>query len=226
MLSLRCMYRYFIKTPRWVKRLFPAYVWHLPAPNKEVYLTFDDGPHPQVTPIILDLLQQYGAKATFFCVGSNVVLYPQVYERILQEGHAVGNHTHTHVNGWKTGTNAYLQDVVQAAVHIDTILFRPPYGRIKKTQAQKIKTALGKAHAAIVMWDVLSADFDPRLQPEKCLQNVLTHTVPGSVIVFHDSEKAKKNVLFALPQVLERLKMEEYIFAKIDEKALKKLGPG
>jgi peptidoglycan/xylan/chitin deacetylase (PgdA/CDA1 family) len=226
LLSLRHMHRYFIKTPGWVKRFFPAYVWHLPAHGKQVYLTFDDGPHPQLTPWILDVLQQYGAKATFFCVGSNVVLYKEVYACILHEGHAVGNHTHTHVNGWKTKTDVYLQDVAQAALHIESALFRPPYGRIKKRQAQNLKGALGNASANIIMWDVLSADFDVSLTPEKCLQNVLTHTEPGSVIVFHDSEKAKRNVMFALPRVLEALSRQGYIFAKIDEAALKKLGPG
>lgn len=226
MLSLQRMHRYFIKTPRWLKLLFPAYVWQLPPNGKEVFLTFDDGPHPTITPWILELLQHYNAKATFFCVGSNVLLYNDVYARILQEGHAVGNHTHTHVNGWKTGTELYLQEVALAALHIDSALFRPPYGRIKKAQAQNIKRGLQKAHAAIIMWDVLSGDFDVSFTPEKCLQNVLAHTVPGSVIVFHDSEKAKKNVMFALPSVLEALSEEGYIFSKIDERALKKLGPG
>lgn len=220
------MHRYFIKTPWWVKRFFPAYVWQLAVRGKEVFLTFDDGPHPTLTPWVLEVLQQYNAKATFFCVGNNVVLYNAVYQQILREGHAVGNHTHTHLNGWKTGTEVYWQDVAKAALHIDSALFRPPYGRIKKAQAQRIKTALHKEPAAIIMWDVLSGDFDETFLPAQCLNHVLQHTVPGSVIVFHDSEKAQKNLKYALPKVLEKLREEGYSFSKIEADCLKKLGPG
>lgn len=210
------MHRFFIKTPWWVKQLFPAYVWHLPAKGKEVYLTFDDGPHPGITPWVLDELRRFDAKATFFCVGSNVAKHPAVYNRILVEGHAVGNHTHTHCNGWKTDTTQYLADVAAAADYINSNLFRPPYGRIKKAQAAGIKTALKKESAKIILWDVLSADFDQNLPPQKCLRNVLKNTEAGSVIVFHDSEKAEKNLKYTLPKVLEELHNQGCHFAAID----------
>ncbi len=164
------MHRYFIKTPGWVKLLFPSYVWSLPATDKVVYLTFDDGPHPQLTPWVLDELEKYGAKATFFCVGNNVRKYGDVYRRILDQGHAVGNHTHTHVNGWKTETTVYLKDVADAAAFISSPLFRPPYGRIKKRQAKGIAAAVKHQQAKIIMWDVLSADFDQSITGDECLQ--------------------------------------------------------
>ena len=210
------MYRYFIKTPRWVRLLFPYYLWRIATEKKEVYLTFDDGPHPHITPWVLDELDKYKAKATFFCVGSNVAKYDAVYQRLLYEGHAVGNHTHTHINGWKTDTATYLKDVAEAAVYIHSNLFRPPYGKIKRRQAKGIANALGKKEAHIVMWDVLSADFDQNITPEKCLQNVLKNTTAGSVIVFHDSEKAAGHLKFALPKVLKYLSRKGYRFARLE----------
>jgi peptidoglycan-N-acetylglucosamine deacetylase len=226
MLSLHGMHRYFIKTPWWVKRYFHSYTWHIPVKEKEVFLTFDDGPHPRITPWVLDVLKQYNAEATFFCVGNNVVQHPEVYKQLLQAGHAVGNHTHTHLNGWKTNDAVYLNDVQQAALHIDSVLFRPPYGRIRKAQAKKLKTVLPSTNATVIMWDVLSADFDAAFSPQKCLENVLKNTIAGSVIVFHDSEKAEKNLKYALPKVLETLQRDGYRFSKINAAALKKLGPG
>ena len=210
------MHRYFIKTPRWVRLLFPAYVWHVPTNEKEVFLTLDDCPHPQVTPWVLDELARYNAKATFFCVGNNVVQYADVYRRILAAGHAVGNHTHTHVNGWQTDAGTYSRDVAMAAKYIDSNLFRPPYGRIKRAQAQAIPAALGKGAAKIIMWDVLSADFDPAFTPQKCLENVLKNTVAGSVIVFHDSEKAAPNLKYVLPKVLEAFSKAGYKFSILE----------
>jgi len=199
-----------------VRLLFPRYLWRMPAGKKQVYLTFDDGPHPTLTPWVLEQLNEYGARATFFCVGSNVAKYGAVYKRILEEGHAVGNHTHTHRNGWKTETTTYLQDVAEAAAYIDSNLFRPPYGKIKKAQAKGIAKALKKPKARIVMWDVLSGDFDQSRSSEACLNNVLKNTGDGSVIVFHDSEKAAAHLQYVLPKVLEKLSREGYRLVRLE----------
>jgi peptidoglycan/xylan/chitin deacetylase (PgdA/CDA1 family) len=172
-----------------------------------VYLTFDDGPHPLITPWVLDLLMEYNVKATFFCIGKNVANHPEVYQRILQEGHSVGNHTYTHMNGWKAEPLAYLKDVEEAEGLINSSLFRPPYGRIKNAQAK----LLLKKKKKIVMWDVLSADFDASFSPEQCFKNVIQHTSKGSVIVFHDSEKAFDNLKIVLPKTLEWLRAQQYI---------------
>jgi peptidoglycan/xylan/chitin deacetylase (PgdA/CDA1 family) len=200
------MHRYFIKTPWLLKRLFPRYLWDAPVDGRAVYLTFDDGPHPEVTPWVLDQLAAYDAKATFFCIGKNVLQHPAIFERILAEGHAVGNHTHNHLNGWKTDAATYLANVREAAGPIGARLFRPPYGRIRGQQARGIKSAMGREDAQVVMWDVLSADFDHSISPQQCAQNVLRNTVPGSIIVFHDSEKAAPNLRGALPVVLREFR--------------------
>lgn len=199
------MHKYFIKTPWLAKKIFSSYVWSIPADEKIVYLTFDDGPHPVITPWVLDLLNEYNAKASFFCIGNNVVNHPAVFRRIQDEGHATGNHTYHHLNGWKTSDEMYLQDVRAAASVIESHLFRPPYGRIKNSQAKHISAALEKAETKIVMWDVLSADFDSSITAEECLQNVIQNVSPGSIIVFHDSEKAFKNLQAVLPPTLEYL---------------------
>lgn len=205
------MHRFFIKTPWLVKQLFHNYVWNFSRSEHAVYLTFDDGPHPAVTPWVLDTLKTYGAQATFFCVGENVARHPDIYRRILAEGHAVGNHTQHHPNGWHTPTETYINDVKEAASFIHSHLFRPPYGKIKKAQVQGVKKVLG-AGAKIIMWDVLSCDFDPGFSKARCLENVLKHARAGSVIVFHDSEKAAPNLMYALPVVLQHLAKEKYAF--------------
>ncbi|TCJ13279.1 polysaccharide deacetylase family protein [Flaviaesturariibacter flavus] len=204
------MHRYFLKTPWLLKRLFPRYTWDAPAAGNAVYLTFDDGPHPEITPWVLDQLKAWGAKATFFCIGKNVVNHPDVFARISTEGHAIGNHTHNHLNGWKTDAATYLANVRTAAEHIPAKLFRPPYGRIRGAQARGIASAMGVPAARIIMWDVLSADFDRGITPEKCTRNVLRHTVPGSIIVFHDSEKAWPNLQHTLPAVLREFAARGY----------------
>ena len=188
----------------------------MPAGEHAVYLTFDDGPHPQVTPWVLTELKKYNAQATFFCVGENVLRYPEVYKSIIAAGHSVGNHTQHHVNGWHVTTETYSADVRAAAGVIDSRLFRPPYGRIKKAQAAQIKDAMQKQDAKIIMWDVLSADFDTTFAPEKCLQIVLKNTTDGSIIVFHDSEKAAPNLQYALPKVLEELARRKYVFKRLE----------
>lgn len=209
--------KYFVKTPWWLKRLYSSYIWNIPAKNKVLYLTFDDGPHPVATPFVLDELKKYNAKATFFCIGKNVLEEPLIYQRIIEEGHAVGNHTHNHLNGWKTKDAVYLENVQQAAKHISSALFRPPYGRITSFQTKHIAKALQKASAKIIMWDVLSADFDEALTGEQCLQNVVLNAGKGSVIVFHDSEKALKRLEYSLPKVLEYFTEKGYQFEKIEE---------
>jgi peptidoglycan/xylan/chitin deacetylase (PgdA/CDA1 family) len=196
------MHQYFIKTPWLVKKLFPKYVWNLPNTNNEVYLTFDDGPHPEITPWVLEQLQKYNAKATFFCIGKNVEKYPQTYQQLLDEGHQVGNHTHNHLNGWKTPTPDYISNVRQAAQHIHSNLFRPPYGRIKAKQATRVEEVM-PSNTSIIMWDVLSADFDTSITKEQCAANVINNIEVGSIIVFHDSEKAFNHLQYTLPRVLQ-----------------------
>ena len=199
--------QYFIKTPWWLKKIYPDRLWDIATNENIIYLTFDDGPHPVATPFVLNALKKYNAKATFFCIGKNVLQYPAIYNRILDEGHQVGNHTQHHLNGWKTHTTIYLADVAEASTYINSNLFRPPYGRIKASQVKGIGESLKKKSAKIVMWDVLSGDFDESLSKEKCLNNVISKTRPGSIIVFHDSEKAFPRLKYTLPVFLE-------IFAK------------
>ena len=194
---------YLIKIPWLLKKLYPAYTWHLPSVHKVLYLTFDDGPHQTATPFVLDQLKKYNAKATFFCIGKNVVSHPAIYERILEEGHAVGNHTYHHLNGWKTDDDVYISDIGKASQHINSRLFRPPYGKIKKSQSKKInQKASLHSPFSIIMWDVLSGDFDVKISPQKCSNNVIKNAESGSVIVFHDSTKAWSRMSYALPQVL------------------------
>ena len=206
---------YFVKTPWWLKKIYPNRVWDIDTNEKIIYLSFDDGPHPEATPFVLDELAKYNAKATFFCIGKNVVDYPDIYKRILDEGHAIGNHTQQHLNGWKTSTEIYLTDVSEAAKNISSNLFRPPYGRIKRSQAKGISEALKNKSAKIVMWDVLSGDFDMSLSNEKCLENVISKTRTGSIVVFHDSEKAFSRLKYTLPAMLEFFTLKGYVFSKI-----------
>jgi len=189
---------YLVKTPAFIQRLLPDYTWRVPTGERVLHLTFDDGPIPVVTPWVLDALRQFDAKATFFCVGENVQRHPDIFQQILTEGHAVGNHTHQHLNGWKTDTDAYLHNVQQCAERVPGNLFRPPYGRLRTAQA----TALKKNYQ-IVLWDVLSGDFDQGISPQKCFDNIRRHVQPGSIVVLHDSLKAECNLRYALPALLD-----------------------
>lgn len=191
---------YLVKTPRILKAAYNRGIWHMPDENS-VFITFDDGPHPSITPFVLATLKKYGAKATFFCIGKNVEKYPKIYQQIIDEGHAVGNHTETHKNGWNTSNLTYLKDVMRASKKIKSNLFRPPYGRIKISQSTGIQRLLPQTK--IIMWDVLSGDFDTKITPQDCLENVRQNTKPGSIIVFHDSEKAFERLEFTLPNFLE-----------------------
>lgn len=205
---------YLAKTPNWVIKLFPKSTWRLPGGEKNIYLTFDDGPHPAITPFVLNELDKYGARATFFCIGANVARYYPLYKEILSRGHAVGNHTHNHLNGWKMKTEAYIADVLKAGEYIDSGLFRPPYGRITKKQHRGL-VKLNRPFQ-VVMWTVLSGDFDTRLTGEQCLVNVLKNTGSGSVVVFHDSEKAEERLRYCLPEILKHFSEKGYSFKKIE----------
>lgn len=204
---------YFVKTPDWLKKLFPKRIWEMSRDEKRIYLTFDDGPHPIQTTFVLDLLKQFNAKATFFCIGKNVRQYTDVYKRIIDEGHAVGNHTNLHLNGKKTDNSIYINDVNDASKVIDSRMFRPPYGRMKSFQAN-ILTNLIKPYK-IVMWTVLSGDFDKNISPERCTENVLFKTGAGSIVVFHDSEKAAKNMRGALSATLKSFSDKGFTFEKL-----------
>jgi len=206
---------YFVKTPWWLRKIYSSYIWKIKTDKRVLYLSFDDGPHPIATPFILDELKKYNAEATFFCVGENVVSHPDIYKRILQEGHAVGNHTYDHLNGWKTKNEIYLQNVAKAAKYIDTDLFRPCYGRITKYQAKNLNNAM-KKQPKVIMWDVLSADFDKRITKERSLQFVILRSLPGSIVVFHDSEKAFEKLLYALPKVLHHFSEKGFKFLSLE----------
>ena len=224
---------YFVKTPHIIKRAFPKLTWDIPTKEKVIYLTFDDGPTPEITPWVLSELKKYNAKATFFCIGKNVISHPDIVKEIIKNGSAIGNHTHNHVNGWKKTSRTYLKNIDKAQQIIDseikkhqkTILhstivnlqspiknfFRPPYGKIKNSVA---KILLGKGYK-IIMWDVLSGDFDRSITKEKCLKNVINNTSEGSIVVFHDSIKASGNLKFVLPKILVYFSEKGYLFETI-----------
>ncbi len=204
--------------PGFVKWIFKNRIWEGPADEKAIYLTFDDGPIPEVTPWVLDQLKSFNAKATFFCIGENVQKHPEIFKKIIAEGHKVGNHTFNHLNGWKTSTPEYVLNTLKARQIIEknlpgkepakNALFRPPYGRIKSKQVRELQ----KRDFRIIMWSNLSMDYNTGITPERCCQNVIDHARPGSVIVFHDSFKAQKNLVKVLPRVLDHLNREGYKF--------------
>jgi peptidoglycan-N-acetylglucosamine deacetylase len=205
---------YLVKTPVWLKLLYPGVYWDTATNSRCIYLTFDDGPIPIVTPFVLKILKQYGAKATFFCIGDNVRKHPDVFQQVKNEGHAIGNHTFNHLRGWKTDDEIYLENFLKADELLDTKLFRPPYGRIKRSQVKLLKEA--KPGLKIVMWNVLSADFDVSLKPEKCLDNVLKNTSNGDIVLFHDSLKAQERMEYALPRALEYWSKEGFEFRGLE----------
>ncbi|WP_323789248.1 polysaccharide deacetylase family protein [Psychroserpens sp.] len=194
-----------VKTPLVAKKLFPNYVWDIPTNSKELYLTFDDGPTPEITNWTLDTLKHYNAKATFFCIGANIEKHPDIFNNIIRHGHAIGNHTQHHVKGWKTKTKAYINEVLEAEKQIElhqstrTYLFRPPYGQIQPKQGKKLMELDYK----VIMWDVLSFDWQKDISEADCFNNVISKSKNGSIIVFHDSVKASKNMMYTLPKVLD-----------------------
>ena len=228
-----------VKTPLLIKRLFPSYVWNISSSSKIIYLTFDDGPTPEITNWTLNILEQYNAKATFFCIGSNIQKYPDIFSAILNKGHAIGNHTQNHIKGWKTKRESYLRNIKYANKVIEaqilknktTIssedslnyktnnqqsqvlkMFRPPYGQITYKQGKCIM----RLDYKIIMWDVLSFDWDNSITKEACLKNVLSKTVKGSIVVFHDSVKASRNMQYTLPKVLEYFSDKGYVFKTLE----------
>ncbi len=207
---------YWIKTPWVIKKIFSFFVWDIPTNEKIIYLTFDDGPHETATPFILDELKKYNAKGTFFCLGKNVLEYPKIFQRIIDEEHEVGNHTYHHLNGWETKNEKYFNDIKLASSIIQSNLFRPPYGKLTRSQ-----WLIVNRQYTIIMWDVLSGDFDTKLSAEKCLQNVLHNTKPGSVVVFHDSSKAWERMNYVLPKVLEFFNAKGYQFHTIKKAKVK-----
>jgi len=215
---------YFIKTPSILQKIYKKYIWRFSIDSsqpKTIYLTFDDGPTPEITEWTLNTLKKFNAKATFFCIGKNVKNHPAIFQKIIDKEHAIGNHSHNHLNGWKTENSEYLENIFLAEKSLqlqnssltthNSKLFRPPYGRIKSSQAKE----LIKKGYTIIMWDVLSADFDQSISSKKCLDNVLKNTQNGSIIVFHDSVKAEKHLKFVLPKVLKYFSKKGYQFSSI-----------
>ncbi|MBL7950379.1 MAG: polysaccharide deacetylase family protein [Flavobacteriales bacterium] len=195
------------RIPRILRRLMPGFRWSVDTRRNELYLTFDDGPIPEVTPWVLDQLAAYGAKGTFFCIGRNCGSNPDILDRIRREGHTVGNHTWDHPRGRGTSTFSYLRNVLRCQALTGSPLFRPPYGSITKRQSSALRRRFD-----VVMWDVLSADFDTRMSGERCLRNVIDHARPGSIVVFHDSLKAEARLRYALPRTLAHFSAKGYCF--------------
>ena len=204
---------YLVRSPLLLKWYYPQLTWNKTRDHKVIYLTFDDGPIPDVTEFVLKTLNSFSTKATFFCIGDNILKYPQIFESIKNDGHSIGNHTFNHLKGWDTSDDVYFQNFQKCQGQTDTNLFRPPYGRIKKSQIAQIKSSYPAME--IIMWDTLSGDFDTKLSPERCLTNVIKYTRNGSIIVFHDSLKAFDRLYYTLPKVLEHFSQLGYRFEQL-----------
>ncbi|HSH50194.1 MAG TPA: polysaccharide deacetylase family protein [Bacteroidales bacterium] len=200
------------KRERFAAIFFRHLTWYFPQRKNEIFLTFDDGPIPDITPWVLSILKEYNAKATFFCVGQKVQKNIALYQQIMNEGHAVGNHSYSHLSGWKTKNQEYYKDIYKASGLIHSNLFRPPYGKITLQQIKQLKDEY-----RIVMWDVLSYDYHPKITPQKCLRNVLQKITSGSVVVFHDNQKALKNLHYTLPLVLQYFSEKGFVFKPITD---------
>ncbi|SFC67459.1 Peptidoglycan/xylan/chitin deacetylase, PgdA/CDA1 family [Parapedobacter composti] len=201
---------YTVRSPFILRWLYPKLTWHRSRAEKRIFLTFDDGPIPDVTPFVINTLKTYQVKATFFCVGENIKKHPDLFDMLLENGHRVGNHTYNHLNGWKTPAGMYLENVAHCQQLTQTKLFRPPYGRATRAQLNRLRQDFD-----VVMWDVLSGDFDTKLRPEKCLQNVIRHTCNGSIVVFHDNVKAVPRLTYALPRAIEHWLNQGYRFGTL-----------
>jgi peptidoglycan/xylan/chitin deacetylase (PgdA/CDA1 family) len=206
---------YLVKTPSFIQSLFPGFIWKVPTEEKKLYLTFDDGPIPELTPWVLSLLNKNAAKATFFCVGDNVRKYPDILADIVSEGHGTGNHTHNHLSGWSADNIPYYQNIRRCASVVKSSLFRPPYGKLKPSQAFFLQR-----HYHIVMWDVLSGDFDEKLSNDQCFNNVINHVQNGSIIVFHDSLKSERKLKNTLSRILEYCTNEGFMFEPLTEELI------
>lgn len=196
---------YTVRPPYIFKSFYSKGLWRMDKKEKNIFLTFDDGPTPEITEFVLDTLKKFNAKATFFCIGKNVEKYPEIFNKIIVDGHSIGNHTQHHLNGWKNTNANYFKDVEDAQRVINSNLFRPPYGKIKLSQYRYLKSKY-----KIVFWDILSGDFDPKISAEQCLNNVLKNIRNGSIIVFHDSVKASEKLKAVLPKVIEFALKENY----------------
>jgi peptidoglycan-N-acetylglucosamine deacetylase len=203
---------YFHKTPFWLRKVYPSLTWRMNGNEKVIYLTFDDGPIPELTPYVLDTLQQVGVKATFFCVGENIKKNPSIFEQIINDGHSIGNHTYNHLNGWKHSTDEYVDNVEKTTELIQQylpdwqLIMRPPYGKITKAQIKKL------AAYNIYMWDVLSGDFDFSLNADKCLAESIKASEAGSIVVFHDNNKASERIQTALPRYIDHFLAQGFSF--------------
>lgn len=207
------------KTNFLMRALYPDFIWHKDRQEKTIYLTFDDGPIPEITEFVLETLTQFDAKATFFCIGDNIRKHPEIFEKIIKQGHSIGNHTYNHLKGWDTADIDYLANVKQCDTEIGNSLkreknskklFRPPYGRIRRSQARVLLPDYD-----IIMWDILTADYAADITPARVLAKTLQHTENGSIVLFHDSIKANKNMSFALPRVLEYFSERDFRFQSI-----------
>ena len=199
-----------VRPPQLLRSFYKDSIWRMDKNEPSIYLTFDDGPIPELTPWILDVLKEYNINATFFCVGENIIRNPELFERIIAEGHQVGNHTFNHLKGWKVSKNIYNENIEKCQILTKTTLFRPPYGRIKKSQYKSIVKEY-----KVVFWDVLSYDYDKLTSPKKCLDNSIRYTRNGSIIVFHDNIKAQKNLKYALPIYIEHFLKLNYKFVTV-----------
>ena len=201
---------YLINTPFFLRWYYTGVTWNRSRKEKKLYLTFDDGPIPEITPWILDILSSYNIKATFFCVGENIVKHPSIFERLISDGHRIGNHTYNHLKGWETTDQDYFDNIQKCNSLTKSNLFRPPYARAKKSQINKLKK-----NYELIYWDVLSGDFDINLTPEKCLKNVIDYTKNGSIIVFHDNIKAIPGVKYTLPRFIEFALEQGFTFDRL-----------
>jgi len=207
-----------VKTPKWLKRLYPGYVWDQKdhSGTKKLYLTFDDGPIPEVTPWVLETLKRFNARATFFCIGENIARHPEIFKQLLISGNSIGNHTYNHLKGWNTSQDVYLKNTLKTETLLREAgvtgkLFRPPYGKIKRGQAKALK----KMGYQIIMYDAIAYDWDSTISPEQCALNIINNAEPGSILVFHDSLKAERNMKIALTRVLEHFSSLGYEFAPL-----------
>jgi len=203
------MKNYIVQPPLLFSSLARYSQWRIPS-DKQVYLTFDDGPTPQITERVIEILNSFKVKGTFFCVGSNVEKFPDIFHLLIKEKMGIANHTYSHMNGWKERKNKYLEDIAKAADLISSKLFRPPYGKMKISQAK----ALSEKYK-LIMWDVLTKDYSEKTTPKECFQNVVEYTRGGSIIVFHDSKKAFKRLEYALPKSIEYLLKKGFDMSKV-----------
>jgi peptidoglycan/xylan/chitin deacetylase (PgdA/CDA1 family) len=208
-----------VKVPKFIKKIFYNQVWDIPNAENKIYLTFDDGPTPLITEWVLGILKKENIKATFFCIGNNIEKHPEIFNKIIEDGHSIGNHTFNHLKGWKTTSKEYVENIdlcssiIQKSTknNLQSSLFRPPYGRIKPMQTKLLR----KKGFKIIMWDILSKDYDQTISPKKCLENT-KKTTSGSILVFHDSLKAQKNLQYTLPKAIKFLKEKGFIFDSIN----------